>query len=92
MARAEVTGKKLATTDPIFVSIKEAARLTAESEWKVKQCLREGIYEGVKSGRRTLVKYATVKRRAECLPAAKFLPPTCRPIAGRTPREAQQAE
>jgi hypothetical protein len=59
---------------PIFVSIGDAALLTGESIWTVKQRLREGTYRARKAGRRTLIEYASVKAHAADLPAAQFAP------------------
>jgi hypothetical protein len=59
---------------PIFVSIGDAALLTGESIWTVKQRLREGTYRARKAGRRTLIEYASVKTHAASLPAAQFAP------------------
>jgi hypothetical protein len=61
--------------EPMLVSIADAAAYTGESLWTVKMRLRDGTYEAVKSGRRTLVVLATVKRYAENLPDAKFAAP-----------------
>ena len=62
--------------DPLTISIAETARITGESEWTVKNKLRLGTYQARKSGRRTLVVYASVKEANEALPEAKFAPPT----------------
>jgi hypothetical protein len=61
--------------EPVFVSILEAARLTSESTWTVKQLLRSGVYRARKAGSRTLIEYSTIKARAESLPAATFAAP-----------------
>lgn len=60
--------------EPIFLSIADVARLTGESNWTVKDKLRRGVYAAFKSGRRTLVSYASVKEHAASLPPAKFAP------------------
>jgi hypothetical protein len=65
----------VAEIDPLFVSIDEAAFLTAESVWTVKDLLRRGVYLAKKSGRRTLVVYASVKARANSLPDATYAKP-----------------
>lgn len=59
---------------PRFVSVKVAAAYTNESEWTIKNALREGTLKARKSGRRTLVEFSTVERRAESMPAARFAP------------------
>jgi hypothetical protein len=66
---------KPSAVEPALVSIIDAAAYTGESTWKVKQLLREGVYEAVKSGRRTLVKFPGVKARVATLRPAKFAPP-----------------
>jgi hypothetical protein len=60
--------------EPVFVSIADAANITGESEWTVKQRLREGIYKAKKSGRRTLIVFDTIKSYIASLPDAKFAP------------------
>jgi hypothetical protein len=40
--------------------------------------LRRGVYRAKKSGRRTLIYFASVKEHAETLPDAKFAPPRTR--------------
>jgi hypothetical protein len=62
--------------EPLFLRIKQVAELTAESEWTVKDKLRRGIYAARKSGRATLVDFASVKLHLESLPRATFSPPT----------------
>jgi hypothetical protein len=64
--------------EPLYVSIKIAADYTAESQWKVKERLRDGTYRARKSGRRTLVEFASVKEHAVKLPKAEFAPPHVR--------------
>jgi hypothetical protein len=62
--------------EPLGLSIKETARITGESEWQVKEKLRNRTYEAKKSGRRTIVIYASVKAAFNNLPAATFKPGT----------------
>lgn len=64
--------------EPVYVSIADAAKYTAESPWKVKDRLRRGIYTARKSGRRTLVEFSSVKAFAKTLPTATFAPPVDR--------------
>jgi hypothetical protein len=59
---------------PLGLSIKKVAEITGESTWQVKEKLRNGIYKAKKSGRRTIVIYATVKAAWDRLPDAKFQP------------------
>jgi hypothetical protein len=61
--------------EPAFVSIQDAATYMAESSWTIKNRLRLGQLRARKSGRRTLVEFASLKEFAEALPAAKFAPP-----------------
>jgi hypothetical protein len=68
-------GSKSTDIEPELVSIADAARYTGESEWTVKHRLRLGIYKAKKSGRRTLVIFATVKTHTKSLPDAMFAPP-----------------
>ncbi len=66
------------TPKPLFLSIKNTSTFTGESEWVVKQKLRRGRYRARKSGRRTLVEYASIIEDAATLPVAKFAPPRVR--------------
>jgi hypothetical protein len=68
---------------PLFVSIDDAALLTAESAWTVKQRLRDGTYRARKAGRRTLVEYESILAYAMKLPAATFAPRRPRPDLGK---------
>jgi excisionase family DNA binding protein len=61
--------------EPKYITIRDAARYTAESVWTVNKKLRLGIYRALKSGRRTLVEFETVKRHLATLPPAKFAKP-----------------
>ena len=61
---------------PLGLSIKQTAKVTGESEWTVKQKLRDGTYRAKKSGRRTIVIYQTVVEHWDSLPDAKF----CKPL------------
>jgi hypothetical protein len=80
----------ISTLEPLFVSIREAARLMGESVWSTKMRLRAGIYVGRKSGRRTLVAYNSLKKYADGLPAAVYQPPRCRP-APTAPKKPQRS-
>jgi len=61
--------------EPAFITIDEAAAYTGESRWRVNELLRAGTYLAKKSGRRTLVNFASVKERAANLPDARFAQP-----------------
>jgi hypothetical protein len=66
--------------EPKYLSIADVARFTSESPWTVKSKLRHGIYRALKSGRRTLVEFETVKRHLATLPPAKFAQPVPKSI------------
>jgi hypothetical protein len=61
--------------EKLAASIQEIADTTGQSVWTVKDKLRRGVYRGRKSGRRTLVEFASVKEAWLNLPVAKFAPP-----------------
>ncbi|MGO9672712.1 MAG: hypothetical protein ACLPSF_00815 [Methylocella sp.] len=61
--------------DPLYVSVEEAARRTGESEWTVRDKLRRRVYRAKKSGRRTLIIFASVKEHLASLPDAQFARP-----------------
>jgi hypothetical protein len=63
---------------PLGLSIKETARITGESKWTVEQRLRRGEYRAKKSGRRTLVVFASVRNYWDSLPNASFKAPVKR--------------
>jgi hypothetical protein len=73
MHRPEFTGQAV---KPLGVSIKQAAEITGESQWQVKQKLRDGTYSAKKSGRRTIIVYASIEAAWNSLPAATFKPST----------------
>ena len=54
--------------DPLSVSVAQAALLTGESQWTVRDKIWRGVYQAKKSGRRTLVVFASVKAANEALP------------------------
>jgi hypothetical protein len=74
-----------AAPEPGYVTIKGAADYSSESEWVIKQALRVGDLKAKKSGRRTLVDFSSVKRRAASLPDAKFMPPPPRRFSSTSP-------
>jgi hypothetical protein len=57
---------------PFGLSIKDTAKATGESTWKVKEKLRNGTYKAKKSGRRTIVTYESIEAAWENLPDATF--------------------
>lgn len=59
---------------PFGLSIKKVAEITGESQWQVKEKLRNGTYKAKKSGRRTIVIYQTVEAAWKSLPDATFKP------------------
>ena len=61
--------------EKLGATIVEVAEATGESAWTVKNKLRTGVYQGKKSGRRTIVVIDSVRRAWENLPPAKFAPP-----------------
>jgi hypothetical protein len=58
--------------EKLGASIAEVAAATGESGWTVKNKLRQGIYQGKKSGRRTLITIESVHKAWADLPAAKY--------------------
>jgi hypothetical protein len=58
----------------LFLSIRDTAVTLALSQWAIKDLLRRGVLTGRKAGRRTLVTVGSVRRYAESLPEASFLP------------------
>lgn len=55
--------------DPIFVSVKEAARLLGLSTWSMYQKLDQQVIESRYDGRKRLVDYASLRAYAAALPA-----------------------
>lgn len=54
--------------DPIFISVKEAARLLNLTTWTVYKLLDEKAIESRYEGRRRLVRFASVHAYADSLP------------------------
>jgi hypothetical protein len=83
--------------EPITVTIEQTERLTGESRSQIYNRLGRGEYTGVKSGRRTLIVYASVKAHIAALPRAVIKPPKPRPARefsqaprrGRRPKPAR---
>ncbi len=80
----DATKKVIGDPDAIGWSIEYTAHQTGESEWTVKYKLRLGIYEAVKSGRRTIIKPPSVRRHFETLPKAQYVRPLARGKANVT--------
>jgi hypothetical protein len=78
-------------TEPLFLSIFDAARLLGIGEWEVKQRLRRGELLARKAGRRTLIEMASVRALAESLPAATFKPPRRVRAPASRPLKREQA-
>jgi excisionase family DNA binding protein len=57
-----------ANLDPIFVSVKEAARLLGLSTWSVYQKLDQQIIESRYDGRKRLVVYTSLRNYAAGMP------------------------
>ena len=57
-------------------SVKQTAAKTSESQWTVRNIrLRNGDYEAVKAGKRTIIIPASVRKFWATLPKATFAPP-----------------
>jgi len=57
--------------DPIFISVKDAARLLNVTPWTVYQRLDQGLMESRYEGKRRLVRYASVLAYADSLPTER---------------------
>jgi excisionase family DNA binding protein len=57
--------------DPIYVSVKEAARLLGVSTWLMYQKLDQQVIESRYEGRKRLVKTDSLRAYAEALPVTK---------------------
>lgn len=55
--------------DPIYVSVKEAARILGVSPWLMYQRLDAQVIESRYEGRKRLVDYASLKAYAAALPS-----------------------
>jgi hypothetical protein len=60
--------------EPLTVTVEQTGRLTGESRSQIYNLIGCGAYQAVKSGRRTLILYDSVKRRQLALPRAKIKP------------------
>jgi hypothetical protein len=72
--------------EPIACTIPKTAQITGESRSRVYQLIGDGTYEAIKSGRRTLITYASIKRRFAALPRANIKAAAPRMSAPRFPR------
>ena len=68
--------------EPVHVSIPDGCVYLSVSQAELYRLLGRGKIEGVKSGRRTLLKVSSLKAHAASLPAAKIKPPTKRKRRG----------
>ena len=58
----------MADLEPMFVTVKEAARLLGVSTWTMYQRLDQQVIESQYEGRKRLVSYPSLKAYAEGLP------------------------
>jgi hypothetical protein len=58
--------------EPLAVSIETTSRITGESKTQVYNLIQDGEYQAVKSGRRTLIVFASIKRRLTNLPKVEI--------------------
>jgi hypothetical protein len=68
-----------ARLEPLTVTIPQAEHLTGESRSQIYNRIGCGEYEAVKSGRRTLIVYDSIKRRIARLPKANIKASAPRP-------------
>jgi hypothetical protein len=68
--------------NPAYRAITDVAVHTAESEWTVRDHIRQGHYRAKKSGRRVLVEMASVDEYIANLPDATYAPLRRRTLAG----------
>jgi excisionase family DNA binding protein len=68
--------------NPAYISIADAAIYTGESEWTVRDHIRQGHYRAKKSGRRVLVETASIDERLASLPDATYAPLHRRTLSG----------
>jgi hypothetical protein len=72
-------GKKEKTSEralePAFATVKDGCDFLAVSQAEMYRLLGLGVVEGVKAGKRTLLKVESLKARAASLPPAKIKPP-----------------
>jgi hypothetical protein len=61
--------------EPLAVTFDQAELQTGESKGQLKRLVRRGELKAVKSGRRTLIIYQSIKDRLASLPAATYAAP-----------------
>jgi hypothetical protein len=71
---------RLEPIEPISCTIPRTVQITGDSRSVVYQLIGRGLYEAVKSGRRTLITFASIKRRIAGLPKAAIKPPAPRAL------------
>jgi hypothetical protein len=69
---------------PLTVTVEQAEHLTGESRSQIYNRIGRGEYQALKSGRRTLITYDSIKRRIAALPKAAIRPPKPRKPAHAT--------
>jgi hypothetical protein len=77
--------------EPLTVTVEQTEHLTGESRSQIYNLIGCGAYQAVKSGRRTLILYDSIKRRQAALPRAKIKPPKPRRSHPRKTGEAETA-
>jgi hypothetical protein len=77
----EIDSKERAL-EPAFITIKAGCDFLAVSPAEMYRLLGLKKVEGVKAGKRTLLRVSSLKARAESLPPAKIKPPTRRKRKG----------
>lgn len=60
------------TLEPLALTIEQTCRVTNESKTKVYDHVAKGEYDAVKSGRRTLILFESIKRRLANLPRVQL--------------------
>ena len=68
----ELTQRREAALEPLAITVEQTSRLTNESKTTVYDLVAAGELEAVKSGRKTLILYESVKRRLAGLPRVKL--------------------
>jgi hypothetical protein len=71
-----------ALVEPALVPIKVGCEFLAVSPAEMYRLLGRGDVEGVKAGKRTLLRFQSLKARAASLPPAKIKAPTIRKRRG----------
>jgi len=54
--------------EPLTISIEQTSRITGESKTQIYNLIADGEYEAIKSRRKTLIVYASIKQRIANLP------------------------